>query len=53
MGELDSLQNKVNNKHIVLEQGQEREFFKLLKIGVYKELHKKGLITDMELSNLQ
>lgn len=49
MGKLDTLQSKPNNKQILLEKGQEKEFSKLLKAGIYKELHKKGLITDMEL----
>lgn len=52
MAKLDTLQSKKDNRQIVLEKGQEREFFRLLKIGIYKELHKKGMISEMELKSV-
>lgn len=51
MGKLDTLQSKKDSGQIVLEKGQEREFFRLIKMGIYKELHKKGIITEMELKS--
>lgn len=52
MGNLDILQNKTNNKQIILEKGQEKEFSRLLKSGIYKELNRKGLLTDWELRRI-
>ena len=47
MGELNTLKSQAADRSISLE-GQEKEFSKLLKAGIYKELYKKGLITDLE-----
>lgn len=49
MAKLGTLQSKKDSGQIVLEKGQEREFLRLLKIGIYKELHEKGMISEMEL----
>ena len=51
MAKLGTLQSKKDSGQIVLEKGQEREFCRLLKIGIYKELHKKGMISEMELKS--
>ncbi len=48
MGELNTLKSQAADRSISLEKGQEKEFSKLLKAGIYKELYKKGLITDLE-----
>jgi len=52
MGKLDTLQNKTDSKQIVLEKGQEKEFSKMLKAGIYKELNRKGMLTDWELKKI-
>ena len=36
----------------IAESKEHTEFRKLLKIGIYKELHKKGLLTDFQLDTL-
>lgn len=35
-----------------LTEPQERAFWSEVKIGIYKELHRKGLITDSQLGRL-
>jgi len=39
-------------KAISLTPEQAKEFQTAVKIGLYKELHKKGLLTDMQLKTL-
>ena len=42
----------MNLNDLQLTPEQTLEFHKYLKIGVYKELHKKNLLTDFQLSQL-
>ncbi len=49
MGNLDS---KGTDEKIILEKRQKSEFTKLFKVGIYKELHKKGFLTDLELRKI-
>lgn len=39
-------------KIIMLSLEQEKEFIKIFKIGILKELHKKQLLTDEQLKKL-
>jgi len=41
-----------NVKKNILTPEQEKEFIKAYKIGILKQLHKKKLITDMQLNQL-
>lgn len=43
---------KVTNVPITLTPEQSLKFQKAIKIGVYKELHRKGLLTDTQLKQL-
>ncbi len=40
------------NGAIILTPLQEREFNTAIKVGLYKELHKKGLLSDAQLTKL-
>lgn len=42
----------IDKKAITLTPEQLTEFKKVIKIGIYKELHRKGLLTDMQLKRL-
>jgi hypothetical protein len=41
-----------NSLHIRLTEEQQTAFHKVLKIAVYKELHRQKKITDMQLNEL-
>ena len=42
----------LSDQPISLTPEQEQRFCSAVKIGIYKELHKKGLLTDMQLNQL-
>lgn len=44
--------NKKTSDIIKLSPSQEKAFHKALKIGLYKDLHRKNLLTDAQLSLL-
>lgn len=46
------LESQTQEKIIFLNKDQEAVFDRLLKIGVYKELHKKGLLSDIQLKDI-
>lgn len=49
----DEMENQMNkNVSITLTPEQSSKFQKAVKIGVYKELHKKGILTDEQLKQL-
>ena len=44
--------NKKNTPTITLDAMQEEQFCSAIKLGIYKSLHQKGLLTDMQLFEL-
>lgn len=52
MGNLDAVKVNEEKRKIALEKGQEQEFTKLFKLGIYKELNKRGILTDFELNSI-
>ncbi|MEL7657544.1 MAG: hypothetical protein AAGU75_16740 [Bacillota bacterium] len=52
MGTEQTEAEKNVNNLIPLTPEQEQQFCVSMKIGIYKELHKKGLLTDAQLNRL-
>jgi len=44
--------DKVNKVSVKLTPPQERQFCTGIKMGIYKELHRKGLLSDIQLTRL-
>lgn len=49
---INASNNEEKDRTRKLSKAQQIEFQRLLKQGVYKELHQKGMLTDMQLSDL-
>ena len=47
-----SLTEKKKLMNITLDATQQKELKKTLKCGIYKELHKRDVLTDAQLNNL-
>ena len=47
-----SLTEKENLMNITLDATQQKELKKMLKCGIYKELHKRDILTDAQLNSL-
>lgn len=48
----EQLTNKERNIKIVLTDMQQKDLRKVLKCGIYKELHKRGILSDAQLNSL-
>ncbi len=48
----NSLTEKEKLMNITLDATQQKEFKKTLKCGIYKELHKRDVLTDAQLNKL-
>ena len=46
------LTEKEKLKNITLDETQQKELKKTLKCGIYKELHKRNVLTDAQLNSL-
>lgn len=46
------LQKKENLMNITLDASQQKELTKTLKSGIYKELHKREMLSDAQLNSL-
>lgn len=46
------LQKKENLMNITLDASQQKELKKTLKSGIYKELHKREMLSDAQLNSL-
>lgn len=53
---LETDKNRLTEKeqlmNITLDAAQQKEFKKTLKCGIYKELHKRDILTDVQLNDL-
>lgn len=47
-----SLTEKENLRNITLDATQQKELWKTLKCGIYKELHKREILSDTQLNSL-
>ncbi|MCI9096652.1 MAG: hypothetical protein HFI95_10780 [Lachnospiraceae bacterium] len=48
----DRLTEKEKLMNITLDATQQKELKKMLKCGIYKELHKRDILTDAQLNSL-
>ena len=48
----NSLTKKENSMNITLDSTQQKELKKTLKCGIYKELHKRKILSDAQLNSL-
>lgn len=48
----NSLTKKENSMNITLDTTQQKELKKTLKCGIYKELHKRKILSDAQLNSL-
>ena len=48
----DRLTEKEKLMNITLDATQQKELKKMLKCGIYKELHKRNILTDAQLNSL-